>query len=323
MALKKRFMAITAVECTPLGSRTEAHVGRLRRLVVVAFASGVGLSAAGLGATVIQTPVAAAQDCANNNTCNWTQADSQTDWPNTTSDPHCYNYCVRWNLDCSYSEEYLNNWTDGSVWESTADWAQHTWDGVPECTPTFNKAANSSSAWLTQVGAQSLPGNPPPCGQWQPQGYQSGSSFILTGGTVVVNSSQRFTSSVSPGVCNIRNTFLHETGHMYGEGHSSVQSDVMYKDTDQGNTAIDGDAHAELAAIYGEPSASGCNSCQFNTDLWLNPVFVHQMSADSYAQMAQAKAGATIQAAKDAEAMASTQIPQPPHCIGGCPGPLG
>lgn len=233
----------------------------MRRQLAVLCASLLALAAA-LGLAPLHA--AATDNCTSNTTCTWTQWNNNS-WPLGSSDPHCYNSCFAWPQDCRSNLPYWNGWTgQNNYYEHEVDWAVNQWNGVAECTPSFHKVG-SGQGWSTQYASASLAAGL--CGQTSYTGYASGSTFVITSSTVLLSTNARFYDGPPPAgapsnSCDIKWTLLHETGHTYGEGHSSVGSDVMYP-TDNHGHSIDGDAHHMLAEVYGYPS-SGCPSCQFN-----------------------------------------------------------
>jgi matrixin len=169
------------------------------------------------------------------------------------------------------------------MYEHEVDWAVRTWNAVQECTPTFVDVG--SSGWSVEYNAQSMPVGK--CGLTQyPNGNATGSSYILNTVTIWLNTNMYYydgpvPSNAPSNSCDLRWTLLHETGHSYGEGHSSVKSDVMYP-TDNDVVSIDPDAHHMLAAVYGYSTPSNCNSCQFDANLYTGLPPLHPMNPTSY-----------------------------------------
>jgi hypothetical protein len=106
------------------------------------------------------------------------------------------------------------------------------------------------------------------CGQEHPEYYNSG---IIYHGTTWRNADGRtyYDGAVPPGKvgCNMRHTYLHELGHAWSEGHSSISTALMYP-TANAATGVDGYAAAELNAVYGAlaSSGSGGSGCYSSSD---------------------------------------------------------
>ncbi|HEV7678105.1 MAG TPA: matrixin family metalloprotease [Candidatus Dormibacteraeota bacterium] len=256
----------------------------------------VVLAQAGLGHGVLS--VAAFDNCANNNTCAWSQSDNHNWQPNQNQDPHCYNMCEMWQQNCADRLGYWNGY-GGGVFQRRADWAVQTWNAVPECTPNYFKTGDSSAP-ISFVAA-SLGQNS--CGLTSVKGYQNGSIFYLQQVTISVNSDLPYWDGPVPNGqhgCNLPTSLLHETGHSFGEGHSSVTSDVMYVTNDSNAMSIDADAHHMLAATYGYNSPNSCESCHFTLDFGLTPP-IHQQSVPYFQQAVTDKVNAAVGAAQSTE----------------------
>jgi len=248
-------------------------------------------------------PAAAASNCANNNTCAWTQIDNGNWQPNSNQDPHCYSSCKQWAQNCDARLGYWDMWYGtGNVFEQKTDWAVRTWNSVPECTPNYSKTGDNTAP--IQYAATSM-GKYGLCGSTVANGYQNGSVIYIQSVSINLNSDKDYYDGPVPSSddhgCDLPHVDLHETGHSFGEGHSSVTSDVMYPN-DNGVVSIDADAHHMLAATYGYDSPSSCNSCQF--DFGLTPP-VHQMGVGYWQQATTDKVNGAVGAAESTEQDAS------------------
>lgn len=303
-------------------------------LGMLSLASAIG--AAGTSAALSQVPVRAFDSCANSNTCRWTQIDNGNWQPNSGMDPSCHSHCEMWWQTSDDRLPYYNSWSGtGSIFDHAVDWAAATWDQVPEDTPNFYRSSNSSGAYVVYTATSLGSGV---CGLTHVASeYQSGSMYFLQVVDIYVNSDALYYDGPVPGNadqsktnCDIRSSMLHETGHSYGEGHSSVNADVMYPH-DNDATSIDGDATNMLAQVYGYPQ-SGCDSCQFTitTPIPLRPMSPTQLAtamenkatavklaAASIAADSQNMSDNEYQVARCADAAATTQqclaLPPPPR----------
>jgi len=241
-------------------------------------------------------PAAAATNCANNNTCRWTQMENGNWQPNSNQNPSC-SPCVSWPPDPNgggiQNVAYWNSWQgQGSMFDNEVNWAANQWGSQQYYSPSVYECNCSNTP--INYNAESLPASL--CGStYLNYSVSQGNQGNITGATVYLNSNAGYVDGPSKGsACDLRNTLLHETGHVFGEGHSSVQSDVMYPHNNN-IEAIDQDAQNMMAAIYGTYEA-GCTSdyCGGNADVNL-PVTVHPVTTAQLEQIVQEKA-------RDAEA---------------------
>jgi len=289
----------------------------LRRVVPAVMALCVSMGAVGIGTAL---PVSAAMNCATTNnttTCNWTQIDNGN-WPANSSDPNCNDTsgdstrgCQEWLQDCSQTLYYSNGWSSNrNYWMfSVVNWAANTWNSVPQCTPSFHESESGNalvSYYSGHLGTYSS--TTAPCAETFVYSTNQGGVGAIDHVNIVANEDVGWYQSPPPNDghinCNMKSAQLHETGHSYGEGHSSVAGDLMYP-WDNNTTAIDQDAHAMLAAVYGT-GAPACTSCQY--DLWLHLPDVHPLSPVAYEQMVTTKALAAAQAALNAEGSAAAMV---------------
>jgi hypothetical protein len=258
------------------------------RLAILVAASTMALGGA-LAIGVL--PAAAADNCPNWNTCSWTQINNGNWQPNANMNPDCGSSCAQWTQDCSYRLAYYNSWIgSNSIFEHDTDWAVNTWNAVPECSPSYVKSGSNDSSVSIVYDAATFSGSMQYwCGNTVSTGTPWNGIWVISHMEVQLNTNDTYydgpvPSNAPPHSCNLKSALLHETGHTLGEGHSSVQSDVMYPNNNNA-TAIDADAHHMLAAIYGTASPSGCSSCQFDV-LGLNwgAPPVHQMGPNAFEQ---------------------------------------
>jgi hypothetical protein len=238
------------------------------------------MGAVGIGAALSQTPAAAAMNCANNNTCRWTQMQNGNWQPNSNMNPNC-NPCVKWSYGARDYLPYWNGWTGTGAWEEhDTDWAMNSWSQLPYDTPTFYKMCNGCATPLVTYGYTSM-GATGPCGLTTPSYDSAG---YLTQITIDLNFDKNNFDGPIPGnyspndSCDAKNALLHETGHAFGEGHSSFSTDVMYaSNTDR--YAIDQDAQNMLGIVYGSWEGGCSSNCgQAGTDGPPLPVVVHPMT---------------------------------------------
>lgn len=271
----------------------------------ISLVSALPMSVVGLAVTagVAQTPVAAATNCANWNTCRWTQYDNGNWQPNQNMNPYC-GACYQWWQRSNAILYYWNAFRGtGSFLENDVNWAAHTWTSVPEDTPSFSEDMGSGGNDATYYnGGQSY--GPDICASTFITGSQAqGSVYYISYVNIYLNSNKTYydgrpPSNAPAGSCDAKSTFLHETGHSYGEGHSSVQSDVMYPHNN-GVYAIDQDAHNMLAAVYGYPGSASCNSCQADIQPPPLPITIQPMTLAQLQQALANKANAAAAAAND------------------------
>jgi len=201
------------------------------------------------------TPItAAAASCTDSKTCRWTQMDNN-DWSPGSGSPYC-SPCVRWPNDgTQYHNHYYNPWYgQGSMFEHETDWAMATWSSLQYKSPVFYEANSCNCGYQVGYGAINLGSGL--CGRTN----LTWSGSTVTGATVYLNTAARYVDGpASGGPCDVRNTLLHETGHVFAEGHSSVASDVMYP-SNNNVEAIDQDANNMMLTVYG--AYEGCGSCQ-------------------------------------------------------------
>lgn len=262
-------------------------------------------------------PAAAADNCANWNTCPWTQTDNGNWQPNANMDPDCHGNCQQWIKDCSYRLGYYNSWIGTrSIFENDVNWAVATWNAVPECSPSYVEESSNNSDTSILYDSASLTGNQ---ASWcaatsADQGYLWNGIYVITHMHVTLNNNMGYydgpvPSNAPSNSCNLKSTVLHETGHTLGEGHSSTYADVMYPCACNNATTIDADAHHMLAAVYGYASPSGCNSCRFNIiGLGWGVPPVHQMSPSAFEQAVNNKTQGVHDAVYSAEAGQSSTI---------------
>jgi hypothetical protein len=257
---------------------------RRRHLLSIAAAGGLAAVAFGAGLPFSRGFVTASaqSNCTDNNNCAWTQIENGNWQPGQNQNPDCGTACDEWGPDCSSTLTYFNPWSgQNNPWEHEVDWAQNMWNSVQECTPTFRKA---SSGQVTYGATSQTRGT---CAITNNSGYQSGNVRVITSSAINFNNSVPNYDGPPPSTapwysCNIKTGALHETGHSYGEGHSSILSDIMYP-VQRGAVTIDADAHHMLAAVYGYASGSGCNSCQYNIANFGAPP-IRQMGPTYFAQ---------------------------------------
>jgi hypothetical protein len=300
-------------------------------MALVLIAASAGLGGVAFNAAFSQLPVAAWDSCANNNTCRWSQLNNNNWQPNSGQDPNCYNSCQLWEQDSANHLPYWNGWHGtNSAEEHAVDWAEGMWNGVPENTPSFYKC-NCGGTYVQFNGYTDL--GPTACAQTTPTSTQSGSVQFLNNVQIVLNNDNNVSWFNGPPTgsyhigCDWKSVFLHEIGHQYGEGHSSVYSDIMYP-VDHDIYSIDQDAHNMLAYVYGYPQ-SGCQSCQVY--LANQQVPLRYMSPAQLAQALEYKVQGAEAAAQAAQADASNQansevgwVEYKTQCPGGrpvCPGP--
>jgi hypothetical protein len=213
----------------------------------------------------------AASSCSGAQTCRWTQ-ESNNNWQPGSGSPNC-SPCVRWaNVNGTYQRlSYYNAFSSGSMWQHEGDWAVAQWSSLQYVSPTFSKCGCGAPL---QLQAKDLGSGL--CG-WTD--YSWDASGNLTKATVYLNSNSAVSYIDGPSNdqrCDLRNVFLHEVGHAFGEGHSSITTDLMATHSNNVET-IDADAQNMMAAVYG--TYGGCSSCQadIGSPVPLNPLTPQQI----------------------------------------------
>ena len=208
--------------------------------------------------------------------CRYTQLDN-TDWPNQTTDPDCHGNCA-WFLhgngpqSYTYSDQGLTISANGVNFRNDMENAVNQWSGEPYNSPWFSNC-NCGSGFMTITQGNTGGGA---CGLgWTVTAWQA---YNQTNDNHIVSSTAEYASDFSgpwyDGTppsnfsgqwCDAAFTALHEVGHAFGEGHSSVNGDVMYWNGGT-TTQIDGDATELLLQLYGayQNSNGGCGGCQWS-----------------------------------------------------------
>jgi hypothetical protein len=281
-------------------------VGRPRRLALTLIGMGVGVAGAGVGFAFGHTPVAAATNCANN-TCRWTQGNNGN-WPNGSSNPNC-SPCVSWPpsqsggiADLSYRNPWRGASGDQAMFDHEVNWAIGQWSSLQYYSPVFSEDNCSNCNDTLTFAATSL--STSLCGRTTYNySVTQGGQADLTSATVFLNTNVGYTDGANnvDGVCDLRWTLLHEDGHVFGEGHSGVPSDLMYKDDNNVET-IDADAQNMMAQVYGTYEA-GCTSDCGHSALTLPqaPVTLHPMTLAQIEQAVKDKLAAAQNSAVAAE----------------------
>jgi hypothetical protein len=184
----------------------------------------------------------------------WTQQDNG-DWPTHSSNPNC-GPCLKWDNDL-YWVTYFNGFAQ-ATFKRAADGAVSQWSSQPYRSPAFVKDQSKSGDANLVISAKDLSSLGKPCGI-EYTSYVLGTRAIYQT-RVFLNAAQRFYTDPSVGGCNVTTTLLHEVGHAFAEGHSSLTTDLMYRAARTSNQSVDADAKAMLAAVYGRlPNSGGCN----------------------------------------------------------------
>jgi len=183
----------------------------------------------------------------------WTQLDNH-DWPTGSSNPSC-SPCVRW-PKYFYSGRWEFSMGGAPFFHSDAVSAMKEWSGQPYPSPIFEEGPRGCGGDVC-LAARAMPPNS--CGRADVT-YNSARTVIRA--VVYLNTQAQRGYADGPagsGGCDVRYTYRHEIGHVFSEGHSAVQADLMWP----GNNNVehvDGDAQSELRAVYGTFStgSSGC-----------------------------------------------------------------
>jgi Matrixin len=270
-------------------------------------------------------PVAAQTSCTSSTTCRWTQM-SNGNWSAGNGSPYC-SPCVAWPIPSGGGVAYLpyrNAWQgDGSMYEHESDWAINQWSSLQYYSPVFHEAGWNDSVSLTYNAAQI--GNN--CGTtylyWG--SVSQGNQADLTGATVYLNSNDPNTTTFAgysdtvnnDGRCDLRNTLLHETGHVFGEGHSSFSKDLMYPSNNNVET-IDADAQDMMLHVYGSYEAGCTSDCSGTADVALPtlPVRLHPMTPQQLQQAITLKLTAAKTAALATEKDAGNIVADKERCPG-------
>lgn len=238
------------------------------------------------------TPASAQENCIHNSdgsyTCRYTQLHNNN-WPSSSNDPDCHDECV-WYLHGSGSQNYpyldlinvMN--TPGVDFHGWMQRGVYDWSGLPYNSPSFYNCGCSNGQQFLSVGNLSYPypnsnttdtttcGVGKPTSAWEAGGQQYDNHIVSSYADYNDQYSGRWVDQAFPADgqihCSAAYTAYHEVGHAFGEGHSSVATDVMYSPA--ATTTIDGDAQQLLANLYGSnsPSSSsggsgGCgNRCE-------------------------------------------------------------
>lgn len=269
-------------------SDTSARRRRVVRRSLIGFMATLTVMAAqiGIGGTLAAS-ASTAGGC-DNGTCRWTQLENGN-WPDNSSDPSC-SPCASWPVNGDGSVQnvyYFNAWQgQGSMFENETNWAANTWGNEPYESPTTEEC-NGCGTSIT-YNAQSMASNL--CGQtYLSYNVTQGGQAAITGATVYLNTNAADGYVDGPSdsrACDLRDTLLHETGHVFGEGHSSVNSDLMYPATNNVES-VDQDAEDMMAEVYGSYEA-GCTSdyCGGNADINVpSPVVLHPMTSAQLEQV--------------------------------------
>jgi hypothetical protein len=266
----------------------------------------------------------AADSCTGAQSCRWTQ-ESNNNWSPGNGTPGC-NPCVHWPTDGSdFANMYDNSfYGSGSMWEHDVDWAARTWSSLQYNAPNFDELQTSGCGcgYQLQYGVQSLASTL--CG-WTQIFWDS--SGIMTSADVWLSSNAPYVDGPTREDCDLKDTLLHETGHAFGEGHSSIGADLMYP-SNNSVEAIDQDALNMMATVYGTYAGDGCGGCQAGTHghavgtagLDLNQIaFAIEVKNESAALAAQAAVSDAQNAAGSEKSAAQACVSTPVACaaIGG------
>jgi hypothetical protein len=196
----------------------------------------------------------------------WTQADNGA-WPQSAHGPDC-GPCLKW-PNGEYEYRWSYGFGDDKVYHPAARAAVNEWSGQMYKSPMFSETGhscvNSSYENLCVRGNENLKST-----------YCGASHVSWTTGNLIyygwaeLNSGRHdFHDGPPPaetGGCDIRTVWYHEVGHAYGEGHSSVYTDLMCGYLDGSCRGfpehVDADAQGMLKAVYGPVSGeSTCSDC--------------------------------------------------------------
>ena len=296
-----------------------AHRIRHALAVLAALLGSLAWTSAG---TPLTAAAAVASGC-NANTCRWSQEDQGNWQPGSGQSPKC-SVCISWPVNADGSVPHLPYYNGYSGrWASTeTNWAAGQWSSLPYRSPVFY-LCNSCGGPPLQYMAQQLPNNE--CGVTQDYYTATqGGQGTLTEAQVYLNSYPSGQNGSWWGYndgpvtgndqanCDGRWTLLHETGHAFAEGHSSVPSDLMYVRSNNVEQ-IDGDANDMMGQVYGSGGVT-CedNYCGGNADVKVPlPIGVQPMTPDQIKQMLVEKAVAaavSVQAeANDAHNIAASE----------------
>lgn len=307
-------------------SRRAPRMGRLRA-TVAALAVVVG-ALAWFGSVKPLTASATVNGCSSSSVCRWTEM-FNNDWPNNGGSPYC-NPCQAWVYD--FTGSYNNAWYGThSSFENEVNWAANYWSDEQFNSPWFQEAngCNGCGSPVLWYSAQGMGSNT--CGYTV---IDNGNNYPnITTATVWLNSNLSYTDGPREGnaPCDLRDTLLHETGHVTGEGHSSVSSDLMYAYQNDVEV-IDQDAQNMLAAVYGTYEG-GCSGdyCGGNADIAVpTPIYLRPMSPAQLETTVLEKAQAGVRSVQAERADAGNiaqsmeQVPHPTLCPSTkCEGPAG
>jgi hypothetical protein len=205
----------------------------------------------------------------------WTQLDTNN-WPEGDgANPDCTKIrCVRWPKSGSEYDWYEGQWT---YLIKSEDWFHHAateamtnWSYQPYRSPVFDESYASCS--VRQVCMNTKPLVPKLCGVTT---VYPDESNILYRAVIWMNSTKAWSDGPVAGVpCEVNSTSHHEFGHAFAEGHSAVDSDLMYWEWQNLAYDVDADAAAGLRGIYGALSSTSpsnpCYSGQSAEDLAVN-----------------------------------------------------
>jgi hypothetical protein len=256
-------------------------VHTLRKAITRCLLVGSLAVTAGLG-LASPTPAAAYNDCqytpntptnGSPYTCRYTQI-SNNNWPVGSADPSCGNSCFWWPrapqsggpISIPYSIQ-IGNSNRAKFFDDAAA-ALYAWSGQPYNSPWTYDCHNNNTCGNPSIvvrgGHYGRPGGSTlACGYSNVINYASDNGVFSTYSDY--NIDEPFAQGPSAGSCDATTVIYHEVGHSFTEGHSSVDSDVMFW---MGHSAtIDGDAQSYLNAMYGPYKSSGhsgggCPSCR-------------------------------------------------------------
>ena len=259
-------------------SRTSTSRARTRLVargvagLIVGLAVMVGQ--VGMGGSV---PASAADGCQHTGstngspyTCTYTQLNPYSNWPSDGSSPFC-NPCLAWwmpnggpgDVPAVIQQSNMN----GVNFYDDARNAMYDWAGQNYNSPWMYECPNCSSSQIQVTFSAKSMGTGNVCGQTSVTQFDPNRNIIdyIWAG---YNTDKVYWDGPprQSGGCNAKTTAYHEFGHVFGLGHSSDASDIMYWG---GNNVVGvtGDAQTGLNAIYGAYQGGNSNcgsgsSCQ-------------------------------------------------------------